>query len=440
MKTAYELLDELIYDVSRCSVADEDEAESFIKESLESLMKLFSDNNSKNNFMHAFVTLLQSKSTCGPYCDPRKSKFGVSPNLFKIIELIPDETLDELLLQKNDDGESPVDLARRLFGENMASFLANKCKIVSGNSEGGLVLPKNAAIFDKEYLNVPKEHPINDESAFQWVALHEDEEARKVAAEVIGSIHHVSFVEFESKLNESVDKFNAYILTQENQRYAIMLPLSESADRKKRKSCSWVFSLIQDRLAIPPTSFVVINSDSLNNGIMNLEEISSNLGHILIVDDASYSGIQLGEFLRVLNDPKETCPISNPALFFSKVHLLIPYVTERTLENVKGFKKVGESFHSEIMPQALFQYKGRPVRFGAKVRPETAYYFDHKTAEGESTCVGSIGRKGMLVDGRQIPEPGLFFVSQEEPPYKQVNPYEEAATAFQKARWQKKGG
>lgn len=337
----------------------------------------------------------------------------------KIIKLLISEGAD---FTPNKKQENPLDFAKEKFGKPVASYMQNQVPVDPrtasaikiqrawrklhyveqninnfGRSSYG---PRSVSEIAQQFPLHPKislqpktpqsDNSIDPVKAQEWVNLHEKED-KVLATQVLEKIDRVSFERFLFALKESIEKWNALVMSRpESQRnYAILL------DAREEKSIQWVTSLALPWLAHPPSQIVTWD---------DLKSIKNDVHHLVIIDDAVYSGNQVTGLLdhllsiRILPE--------NQHLLNKECHLIVPFISE------KGKVRLAERdirvSHHETIPN--FDSKG------LNISGQTATYFAHKIAqEGISTI--NIISTGETIRGK----PGIRFIPSTAEPYKSIS-------------------
>ena len=240
-----------------------------------------------------------------------------------------------------------------------------------------------------DYSNIyVKSVPPNKEGLREWISKHEPNQI-ETAKRVASSIQHISFPRFIFGLKMAIEKFNKYLSS---------LPPSERefivlVDSRVLKSGPWV-----TRLSIPYLKYeyhAVIDTEEINT-----YEPPPHIHHMIILDDASYTGNLLYETQRKFYGPFLGL---NRRYMNLQLHIVIPFTTQRARDRFKEFPSI---IHTrELIPKF--------DRSGTTFIGHTATYFDHKVPSEPST-IGCI-ENGNLVDGRLS---GIQFVERVIPPYK----------------------
>jgi hypothetical protein len=338
----------------------------------------------------------------------------------KIIKLLISQGSD---FTPNKEQENPLDFAKKKFGEPISLYMQNQLPLnpqtasaikiqrawrklhyreqnistFGKNSYG----PRSASEIAQQFPIHPKlslqpkvpqsDNSIDPVKAQEWINLHEKED-KILAAQVLEKIDHVSFERFLLGLKESIEKWNALIMSMpESQRnYAVLL------DGRDEKSIQWVTSLALPWLAHPPSQVVCLLYDELKS-------MKNDFHHLVIIDDAIYSGNQMTGLIDELLESRMLPEYQH--LLNKELHLIVPFISE------KGKKRVSERevnvIHHETIPN--FDNKGLDIN------GQTTTYFAHKIAqEGISTI--NIISTGETIRGK----PGIRFIPSTAEPYKSI--------------------
>ena len=174
-------------------------------------------------------------------------------------------------------------------------------------------------------LNTPRpsnETPIDKEAAEEWIQAHEGQRERALARRLVDKLRYVSFKEFTEKLAQSTHQFNKKLSSfpSSEQKYLMLILRPEL-----KKSDRWVASMAFPELTQWPEEILPDGSQALDYLRKHPE-----IRHIVIFDDASYSGSQVGKRVRVmdaglavLNQEREENGLPPRQL---DVHVIIPFL------------------------------------------------------------------------------------------------------------------
>jgi hypothetical protein len=334
----------------------------------------------------------------------------------KIIRLLISQGAD---FTPNNKQENPLDFAKNKFGEPVSRYMK---KLIGEDPKSASAIKfqrawrklqyqeKNMNNFGKNSFGprpaneIVQQFPIHPKLSLQpkipqsdnaidplkaqeWVNMH-DKEDQTLAAKILKKIDHVSFDRFIFGLKASIEKWNTLIMSRpESQRnYAILL------DDRDEKSIQWVTSLALPWLAHPPTQIITFGK---------LETIKKDIQHLVIIDDAVYSGNQMTGFLDEL-DRTRILP-QHQHLLNKECHIIVPFISEN------GKKRLSERevniIHHETIPNFKIE--------GLDIGGQTATYFAHKIAQ-EGTSTISIISSGETIRRK----PGVRFIPSTHEPYK----------------------
>lgn len=323
-----------------------------------------------------------------------------NPNLLALKKLI---NAGGDVNKKNKHGVSPLDKADEYTRKYLQNFFAKKDRQLQATitiqrqwrkkmASKKTIENQNPVEINHPFLSNPAKGPEADNPPDQekmqlWIDKHQEKD-RGTAKKVVNSIHHVSFGHFLFGLKYATKKFNQYLLSlpAHERKYVLMI------DARKEKSGGWTTNLAQRFLATPPSDIV------LDNKLKQFKP-GPDVQHIVIFDDASYSGNFFISFMEQYFERVEY----NHHLMNLQLHLVIPFVTEKALWR---FEKHNVVVHSQ---ETMDEFKISGTKF---VGP-TATYFSHKIACDESTieCI----ENGKLITGE---ESDITFVKPVIPPYK----------------------
>lgn len=249
---------------------------------------------------------------------------------------------------------------------------------------------------------------IDHKKAEKWVGAHIID-SRLLARKVIQATVYRSFKKFENNLAFGVRSFNISLasLPEENRNYILVLPFRRS------KSNTWITNLALKFLAKPPAKILFLDevkeffADHKNNAIQ----------HILLLDDASYSGKQIRD--DVLSPLRYDIPES------INIHVVIPFMTKIALARIEHLNNItihryermltiGELGHLGMFSRQEMDYLNKHQRGKYEATNRTLTYFDHSIADDYSTLHGIL-RWGNSIEGGFTHEQ---FIPAVIPPYK----------------------
>lgn len=230
-------------------------------------------------------------------------------------------------------------------------------------------------------LDVKKTYPLNPAQLNQWIEEQGDECSKKFATIVKKYARHVSFAEFKNAMNRLGNAIKLTILDKKYDRVVLVL------DAPISKSNTWAALLLYPYIREYITDIV--------NNIYNVKDImnTTTLQKILVIvpDDASYSGRQLGEgvkdFSARLNYPNVDIFIAVPYMgklayqtyFRECKHCIV----SNTTELIPTLQENLEAENYPCIPQVKWNgYLGPVFQYWEGQIP---IYFDHKLADGLST-------------------------------------------------------
>ncbi|KTD63101.1 ankyrin repeat domain-containing protein [Legionella shakespearei] len=303
------------------------------------------------------------------------------------------------IFKKNNQGKTPLDLADEItskylletYNQNNPKHNA-AIKIQRQWRSRNKLENKSVALTHESLPLFPKRplrsNPPDVKKMKLWIEKHKEED-KKTAEEVSHSIQHITFEHFLFGLKMAVKKFNLYLhsLPEDKRNYVLLV------DSRKDKSGPWVTKLAQQFLLFPPS--VIINTADPGKFIPTMD-----LNHIVLFDDASYSG----NLLYKLQDSYYTSFLAKYRKYMNlQFHLIVPFTTERARERFKEFPTL---LHTQ---ETIPSFKVKNTFF----KGETATYFDHKIPVDLSSieCI----ENGKLITGESS---GVVFVEPMIPPYK----------------------
>ncbi|WP_454782600.1 phosphoribosyltransferase-like protein [Legionella sp. WA2022007384] len=304
--------------------------------------------------------------------------------------------------KKNNLGEAPIDqmavhevrfLNRLIQTQDRRYHAATLIQRQWRLNQQKKQIPPTMPPFEHPLLLKPVQEPVFNplqiEQTEAWIEQHSEQD-REVARKVIDSIQHISYHHFLFGLKNTIRKFNEFLLSlpEFDRNYVLVI------DGRTDKSNLWVTKLAEKYLAIAPKE--IVKMTDLVHFVPG-----ADLQHLVIIDDASYSG---NFFFHFLMDYNNKIMVQNNQLMNLKFHLVIPFTTD---ESRLIFQKHGALVHTqETLP--IFSVKGTCFR------GKTATFFDHKIPSSISTieCIES----GKLITGE---ESEVRFVTPFLSPYKQ---------------------
>ena len=175
------------------------------------------------------------------------------------------------------------------------------------------------------------QNKIDEVKLNNWVNAHQGE-ARDVVEVIAKNINWVSFNEFKEQLKKVTLAFKEKI---GDKKYAIVINTGEE------KSDKWVISLIKNEL---PKNYEIVlgSSSSIKNFVLENPDIKD----FLFIDDASYSGSQMGNIVDTLYEKlREVNKKVN-------TYLVIPYMTEYAYSRIIEGRSADQKQYLNFIPLA----------------------------------------------------------------------------------------
>lgn len=146
--------------------------------------------------------------------------------------------------------------------------------IINMGKQAGIIFPMCLPLYD---------NPPNSEYLTQWASSQATPMLRQIAATIVAKLRYISFDTFLSKLQQTVNDFNQQI---KDRPYVLLV--AEHRKYKLENGCSdqWVSGLALEYCKLKePTAILTLAEfpDYLK---------SNEVDHILLLDDAAYSGTQ----------------------------------------------------------------------------------------------------------------------------------------------------
>lgn len=254
--------------------------------------------------------------------------------------------------------------------------------------------------------------------AEEWIDAHPTPETQKAARAIINSIRHISQEEFEEKLKKTLDIFNNSLGTE---KYALLV--------ESKKSSYWV-----SQLALPNLKFLPEQIYSFDN---SGDSVDGNIRRFLYIDDASYTGTHVEEYMRAVANliEKHNIPASEVEL-----DVVLPFISDKAkntiaeLQKQYGFKiQVFSNDKIELMTEKITDKQvldtirrmyGHVFHDFSEESINNLFnnmsltYFDHKIPD-EVTTLESALRYGNVYDGvSKSPIDQVSFIPETIPPYK----------------------
>lgn len=259
-------------------------------------------------------------------------------------------------------------------------------------TQGGTVLSKEYSQDEIEHYKkysiqldqpVPQEQKTIDKKALEkWVTSH-TEDMQSAARSFSKLITHRSWFKTEKRLHYCINGFNEAIMSYPAtaREYVIVVPYNAH-----RKSNHFMTSIAMKYLVDKPSNIIFFHE------IDGFLQKNPKIQHLLFIDDASYSGRQLKEFL----DKNRTQLTSGHIV----THLAIPFISSDVCMDIKRFypNTIVHQHESMLSMRTLGnlgffsqnEYRriadiaeGKP--YSNRVSKRTLYFFDHTIADDVST-------------------------------------------------------
>lgn len=211
----------------------------------------------------------------------------------------------------------------------------------------------------------------------------ESDEKRSIAIQAFDQIHCVSFSEFLLSLEASVKKLNQYIKSE---------PFVLLYDPPLLKSGIWTTKLAFPYLESNGLKPQRIESWSWFDWFDRLPlQENQSIKHIVIIDDASYSGMQMKRAIKGL-EAQGSLKRHFPN---AQITIVIPYMTDEAIRLVKttGVNIICQNIMQPFPPELKFQCNND--EFKGMFEGSTATYFEHKLAS-EGHSVVPLVKAGLL--------------------------------------------
>lgn len=232
----------------------------------------------------------------------------------------------------------------------------------------------------KEFLRAksslpPTSNRPNDTGLKQWSDSQITPMLRQISNKMISNLKYISFATFVFQLNHTVQDFHAQ---SRNEPYVILIAEDDAHKRDKGCSDDWVVSLAFEKTNLREPH-AILTLDSINEDYL---KDNPTIKHVLVLDDAAYSGDQK---MRAMRDFFKQCVSVNEL----SVHMGLIYLSEIAKSNIQS-----------INPNLLFlTHENMPSIGAALNKHETSYlkkldntfdfnlmltYFDHRYADALS--------------------------------------------------------
>lgn len=242
-----------------------------------------------------------------------------------------------------------------------------------------------------------KRRAINREAQVTWVNSHTNH-MKSAAKNFAESIVYRSWTKTEHRLRYCINGFNETLMsyTTADREYIIVVP-----DTGGTKSNHFMTSIALKYLLKKPTKIISFNE--IAKYLQNKPDIKS----YLFVDDASYSGRQVEEFLRK-NHP--LLPQN------ATIHLVIPFMRSEVHFNIyRHYPKTIVHRHEPMLSMRLLRNLGffssdeyhkienivENDTYANSISKRTLYYFDHTIADDVSTFP-DVFKYGMLLEDSAV--------------------------------------
>ncbi len=276
----------------------------------------------------------------------------------------------------------------------------------------------------ESYLPPLIEHP-KDESKWQnWIAKHPEKPGylRYFAEIILEKIKYISHTELEKKLEKTAINFNREMGDDE---YIVFQPGED-------KSNGWCYSqLVRNKVIKKAENIFFYKSNRLPAYLKD-----NKINHIVIIDDASFSGLQVRETIDIINQKLRTKSEKEKTEQLLNIHIVIPYMTnyaeskiQKSIDDISK-KKNSPKFELHIHEFCKFktvkemlnekhilknkQY-GRNIIGLFKNIYGNLYrgliYFDHKTASTKSVLAIE---KNTIFNGAVPKKEGNRYISDPE--------------------------
>lgn len=231
--------------------------------------------------------------------------------------------------------------------------------------------------------SVPQEQKTIDKKALEkWVTSH-TENMQSAARSFSKLITHRSWLKTEKRLHYCINGFNETIMSYPAtaREFAIVVPYNAC-----RKSNHFMTSIAMKYLVAKPSNIIFFRE------IDDFLQDNPTIQHLLFIDDASYSGRQVHEFLE-----KNRTQLTSGRIV---IHLAIPFISSDVCININRFyPNVIVHQHEPMLPMKTLnnlgffshdeyqkiEYIGEKKPYSNRVSKRTLYFFDHTIADDVST-------------------------------------------------------
>lgn len=262
-------------------------------------------------------------------------------------------------------------------------------------------------------ISFPTQLPLfqakpNWEHLAEWISAQPTPMTRQIAQKLADNLQYIPFENFLSQLRKTIDDFH-----QKSNGAPYILLLGESRPYKLKQGCSdqWIIGLALEHCGLREP-VMILTHHTLNAWRINHPDIT----HVLMLDDASYSGHQKKDVLITLGEEL--------TLSF---YIGIPFMTqtaERTLMVQQSHFKELIFLDHAYMPSTwdILTTKEQDYVKAANIAfisdRQTITYFDHRFADYES-CFQQIYDGSSLLGGEHI-EDLMLLLGYTYIPYKKI--------------------
>lgn len=215
----------------------------------------------------------------------------------------------------------------------------------------------------------------------KWVSYHQrfasEPTLARIASKIAANINYIPFYTFIHHLKIAIADFQTKI--EPNEPYIILLPHTQQF-KSKIKSQHWLIGVALEYANLP-FPIAIFEVQQLSEYLTKHPTIN----HALYIDDAIYSGAQLGESLNYIKREN-----SNNTMKL-QIHICIPFQTTGTVERVKSEvyndPNIGNLYHFEL-PTLADIFNAEEKKYFLKYFNNaeiTLTYFDHKFPDHWST-------------------------------------------------------
>lgn len=240
-------------------------------------------------------------------------------------------------------------------------------------AKGASRAPQLDATFEKYIPRKPTEsHAVTPKAREVWLSKIGDAKTREEAALALDGVTYVPFDLFVQSLRDVTHKLSERV---GNDKFVILYDPAVD-DSGRPKSGMWITKLAYEELEISPE--LVKDWSHLDHEEV-VDPANAEVKHIVIFDDASYSGEQMKRALEARNDQgsfKKHFP--NAALT-----VVIPYVTKEAAEKIRPLVGSLITLDQPMAPSPFSEELAKKLNFDGA----TATYFQHKLASEHHSVV-----------------------------------------------------